>query len=123
MLNVKQLYQTIESMISVNIEQVTICTQQGKVLTYAGSDEVHAEVIASMFSQQFNNESSVREIILHYENGPIYVTPLSPSVFLVIIGSRIAHLGLIVQKAKLVKEIIGDSLEQFVKEGEESIIN
>ena len=112
MLNVKELYSIINNAISFNIEQIAICTKEGNMLTYAGNDIIQADAVSSLFSQFWDETKT--EVILHYENGPIYMTPLSKSYWLFIVGSKASHLGMIIKKAQNVKTIIGDTLEQFV---------
>ena len=112
MLNVKELYSIINTSISPNIEQIAICTKDGSMMSYAGNNIIQANAVTTLFSQFWDETKT--EIILHYENGPIYMTPISKSFWLVIVGSRSSHLGIIAHKASSLKTSIGDSLELFV---------
>lgn len=112
MLNVKELYSIVNSALSTNIEHVAICTTKGNIVTYAGNDSIQIDAVTSLFCKFW--DETKKEIILLYDNGPIYITPISQSYYLFIVGSNKAHLGLIAQKATCIKQIIGDSLEAFV---------
>ncbi|KAL7718044.1 Roadblock/LAMTOR2 domain-containing protein [Entamoeba marina] len=114
MLNVKALHNILESMISVNIQQVIVANTQGSILAYVGKDIEQAEAITSILSRIW--DTTIEETITQFENGPIYQTHLSNDLYIIVIGSAIAHIGMLVQRTNAIKNTISSSLQEFILE-------
>ncbi|ELP85812.1 hypothetical protein EIN_281830 [Entamoeba invadens IP1] len=120
MINVKQLYKEVEKMVltqtttenNKDISQVALCDKNGKILLYYGNEEIEAEAIVSIFMESWNKNAS--ELILHLENGPIYVTPISKELFAVVVGTKQSHIGMMIQKTKALQRIVSDTLDDIV---------
>ena len=78
MLNVKKLYDTLNKMICVNVEQVVLCNKDGAVLCSAGDNPLRAQSVAGLFVQLW--QPGMTEVIVHFEVAPPPLTRrISPS--------------------------------------------